>query len=63
MGEVPDWYAIIQEAKYLRVAPWDLVEQPLFWRQAARESANAEGYAQEERAKHPELIGQKDTPA
>lgn len=35
MGECPDFYALIQHAKYLRVAPWELQEQSLFWRYAA----------------------------
>lgn len=28
MGEAPDYYPVIQSARYLRVAPWDLAGLP-----------------------------------
>jgi len=28
-------YALIRAAKYLGVAPWELLERPLFWQQKA----------------------------
>jgi hypothetical protein len=27
-GRIPDWFVVIQTAKYLGVDPWDLVERP-----------------------------------
>jgi hypothetical protein len=42
MGEIPDWYETIRAAKYLRVAPWDLLDQPVFWRNAALSAERAE---------------------
>lgn len=42
MGEPPDWYATIQAAKYLNVAPWELMEQALFWRDKALIAMTAE---------------------
>jgi hypothetical protein len=35
MGEVPDWYVHLRAAKYLGVSPWELAQQPVFWRNAA----------------------------
>ena len=35
MGEAPDWWFHLRAARYLGVAPWDLAEQPLFWRNIA----------------------------
>lgn len=45
MGAVPWWYRTIQAARYLGVAPWDLIEQMAFWEHAAVESMNAEARA------------------
>jgi hypothetical protein len=42
MGEVPDWYAHIKAAKYLGVAPWDLLEQPIIWHNWAVRAEEAE---------------------
>lgn len=42
MGEVPDWYVTIQAARYLKVPPWDLVDQPIFWQRAAYAAMDAE---------------------
>lgn len=28
MGQAPDYWAVIQSARYLRVAPWDLAGLP-----------------------------------
>jgi hypothetical protein len=28
---MPDWYPVILAAKFLEVAPWDLVKQPQAW--------------------------------
>lgn len=45
MGDVPDWYQAIAAAKYLGVAPWDLLEQPQIWTDWALSGAGAEGGA------------------
>lgn len=42
---MPEWYPLIRAARWLGVAPWDLAEQPSFWREAALESELAEGDA------------------
>lgn len=42
MGEVPEWYAVIRAAKYLGVAPWELLEQPIIWKEWAVMAENAE---------------------
>ena len=46
MGYVPDWYVVIQAAKYLNVAPWELLEAPVWWRDKALLSMTAEHEAQ-----------------
>lgn len=43
----PDWYALIQSAKYLNVAPWDLLDQSVWWRDKALIAMSAEQSAQE----------------
>ena len=47
MGEVPDWYAHIQAARYLNVAPWELadVDGGEAWRDMALTAARAEAAA------------------
>ncbi len=47
----PDWYTLIAAARYLGVAPWDLLEQPIWWRDKALIAATAEAQAQEILAK------------
>lgn len=42
MGYCPWWYAHIRAAKYLGVKPWELAEQPKFWREVALMAENAE---------------------
>lgn len=49
MGEVPDWYLLIRSAKYLGVAPWDLLDQPKVWRNWARWAENAENEAERQK--------------
>lgn len=46
MGSLPDWYVVIRVARYLGVAPWDLVEQPRAWLEWALDAAAAEADAQ-----------------
>lgn len=47
MGYVPDYYRTIKTAKYLGVAPWELVKQSLFWRKAAEIVEGAENEARQ----------------
>lgn len=42
MGEVPDWFLHLRAARYLGVAPWELSEQAVFWRNAALTAANVD---------------------
>lgn len=30
-GEIPEWWNVVQAARYLGVAPWDLLAQPTIW--------------------------------
>lgn len=46
MGEVPVWYALIQAARYLRVAPWDLASRPVWWLRVAQAAQSAEASAE-----------------
>lgn len=47
MGACPEWYPIIRAARYLGVAPWELVEQPAAWIDWALIAQNAEVGAQQ----------------
>lgn len=38
----PDWYGHIQAAKYLGVAPWDLLKASFWWRDKAIIAMSAE---------------------
>lgn len=49
MGECPDWYDLILLAKYLKVAPWELAEQPVIWLAWARMANNAEAEANKQK--------------
>ncbi len=42
MGFCPDWYLVIQAAKYLGVAPWEMLEQSVWWRDRAFIAMTAE---------------------
>lgn len=42
MGECPDWFTVVQAARYLGVAPWELLTKPVFWMRAALEAQAAE---------------------
>ncbi|MCX7669312.1 MAG: hypothetical protein N2439_04490 [Anaerolineae bacterium] len=48
---MPDWWPVIQAARYLGVAPWELARQPVFWLNAAllAQGAEAEAAAYEAR--------------
>ena len=45
MGACPDWYELIQSAKYLGVAPWELLTQARWWRETAGKCIDAESRA------------------
>ncbi len=47
MGAVPEWYVYMQAAKYLGVAPWELMEQSVYWRNKAIIALSAENEARE----------------
>lgn len=51
---MPDWYAVVRAARYLRVAPWDLLAQPSAWLHWALTAETAENEAEEARAKQRE---------
>lgn len=38
----PDWYALVQSAKYLGVAPWALLEQADIWQRWAQDAMTVE---------------------
>ncbi len=46
MGECPDWYPIIQAAKYLNCKPWELMEVSIYWQDKAIICISAENEAQ-----------------
>jgi len=45
MAWCPDWYAVMQAAKYLGVAPWELMEQSIWWQDKALIAMAAEHQA------------------
>ena len=45
-----DWYLLIRAARYLKVAPWDLVEQSIFWYHKALESETIDAEVEQARA-------------
>ena len=53
MGEQPTWHRVLKAAQYLRVAPWELASQPLFWLEAAESAQAADAHAEKMNAKTP----------
>lgn len=49
MGSVPEWYRLITAARYLRVAPWELLDRPSAWVEMALASSSAENRARKQR--------------
>ena len=45
-GVCPDWYRLIRAAKFMGIAPWELMEQSAFWMDAALTAESAEIGAQ-----------------
>ncbi len=48
-GEAPEWYTVMRAAKYLGVAPWELLEQNVGWTNAALVAMDAEAKAARDR--------------
>lgn len=46
-GSCPDWYRIIQAARYLRLSPIELLQLPAALLDMAEAAMDAEGYAAE----------------
>jgi hypothetical protein len=53
MGEQPTWHRVLRAAQFLRVAPWELAAQPLFWLEAAESAQAADAHAEKMNAKKP----------
>lgn len=45
MGSPPSWYRLLDAARYLGVAPWDLASQPIAWVHMAESAQDAEAHA------------------
>ena len=43
---MPEWYSLLQAARYLGTPPWGLLEQPVFWREWALDALAAENMAE-----------------
>lgn len=48
---MPEWYPLLQAARYLRVPPWDLADRPQWWTNIALAAQDAEAGAQKDREK------------
>jgi len=46
MGACPEDYNVVKVAQWLGVAPWELMEQSIWWRDRAIMFMNAEAEAQ-----------------
>jgi hypothetical protein len=53
-GKCPDDYALVQAAKYLGVAPWELMHQSAWWRIRALKFMNAEVEGDKIKAQRPD---------
>ncbi len=47
MGAVPDWLPLLVAAEELHCAPWELLEQSIFWQRVAHIKRSASIQAQE----------------
>jgi hypothetical protein len=47
-GSAPEWYMVLRAAKYLGVAPWELLEHSSYWMHIALAAEWAEGKAKED---------------
>ena len=48
----PDWYIVMQVAKYLNVAPWDLLRESIWWTDHALMAMSAENSARKQLEQH-----------
>ena len=46
MGACPEWYPLVKAARYLGVAPWELLKQPRIWFEWALTAQAVENEAQ-----------------
>lgn len=46
MGACPEWYPLLKAARYLGVAPWELMNRPRMWFEWALTAQAAENEAQ-----------------
>jgi hypothetical protein len=46
MGYAPDWYFVVRAARYLGVAPWELMKQSALWMKWALMAEHAEHEAE-----------------
>lgn len=64
--ELPDWYApfkdLVNAARYLGVAPWDLNRAPRFWKEMALIAMHAEREAAEWHRANAAEANAKKTP-
>lgn len=51
---MPSDYPLFRAARWLKVAPWDLYEQSVYWQQRANMFEAAEAEAEQARAKQQE---------
>lgn len=59
MGRVPDTYELYRAAKYMGVAPWDLLERETIWRDLALMFERAELQAQRDVARRQQRRGKQ----
>lgn len=59
MGECPEWYPLLRAARYLNVAPWELIERPQTWTDWALAAESAEDAAREQLHKRAERKGRR----
>lgn len=50
IGEAPEWWALIQASRYLKVPPWELARQPVWWMRIALAAMDAEAREQKRQA-------------
>ena len=53
-----DWYVLIRAARYLQVAPWDLLQQPVYWQHKAIESEAIDAEVEDARAREARAAAQ-----
>jgi hypothetical protein len=52
MGACPEDYNVVQTARYLGVAPWELMQQSIWWQERAILFMNAETQAAKIKEQH-----------